>query len=65
MTQKARIKMTAFFHRLIYIVLGFEAVIIMVYMMMGLTSCSNDHEEDIDTPTAELMVNRTFEGTAH
>lgn len=37
--------MTAFFHRLIYVVLGVEAVIIMVYMMMGLTSCNNKQAE--------------------
>lgn len=63
MTKRTKMKMTAFFHRLIYLVLGVEAVIIMVYMMMGLTSCSEDN--DVDTPTADLLETRSFEGTAH
>lgn len=45
MTKRTKMKMTAFFHRLIYVVLGVEAVIIMVYLMMGLTSCNNKQAE--------------------
>lgn len=55
--------MIAFFHRLIYVVLGVEAVIIMVYMMMGMTSCSEDN--DADNLAAIYMESRSFEGTAH
>ena len=61
MTNKTRMKMSEFLHRLIYLVLGVEAVIIMVYMMVGMTSCSEDN--DVDTPAAALLSNRSFEGT--
>lgn len=45
MTIRTRMKMTAFSHRIIYLLLGAEAIIIMIYLMMGLTSCNNKQAE--------------------
>lgn len=63
MTKRTKMKMSAFFHRLIYVVLGVEAVIIMVYMMMGMSSCSSDNDGDI--PAVIHMENRSFEGSVN